>query len=405
MIEKANGILNEIQEKLISYRRYLHQNAETEFDTVNTSKYIYNTLCSLGVECRFLGANAVVGDIYGKKGGKTILLRADIDALPMVEETGLPYSCKNGNMHACGHDMHAAMLLGAAEVLHSMRNQLCGNIRLLFQPAEEILSGAKNAIDNGILDGIDYAMTLHVMTASEIPTGSVLISYDSPAAPSADFFEIKIIGKGCHGSSPSIGVDPISCACRIVTDSQHIRAYELGIHDKAVLTFGQIDGGNSANAIPDEVILKGSLRCFDEEVRTFYKKRFEEIIKGIAASFRCNCEIAYTSGCPSLVFDKVLLDKTVDNLSELLGKENVIRIKDTKSKTQGSEDFAYISQKVPSVSVAIPAGTVSDGYVYPLHSQKVTFDEAALEVGCNVFVYNAIKLLTSEEYKHGKDLE
>ena len=386
-----------IRNRIIEHRRFLHRNAETGFDTIKTSKYIYDTLCSLGVECRFLGDNAVVGNIYGNRGGKTILLRADIDALPIIEETGLPYSCKYGNMHACGHDMHTSMLLGAAEVLQSIKDEIRGNIRLLFQPAEEILSGASSAIENGVLNGVDYAMTLHVMTASDIPTGSILLSYDSPSAPSADFFEMKISGKGCHGSSPSIGIDPISCACRIVTDLQHIRAYELGIHDKAVLTFGQISGGNGANAIPDSVFLKGTLRCFDEQVREFYKKRFEEVSSGIAKAFRCKSSITYTSCCPCLINDKTILEKTSKNMTELLGEENVIKIKDTKSKIQGSEDFAYISQAVPSVSVAIAAGSIKDGYVLPLHNPKVTFDERALEIGCKVFSYNAIKLLTTEE--------
>ena len=386
-----------LQEKLIYHRRFLHQNAETGFDTQKTSKYIYDTLCSLGVECRFLGENAVVGDIKGKKGGKTVLLRADIDALPIKEETDLSYSSKNGNMHACGHDMHAAMLLGSAELLQSLKDNFCGNVRLLFQPAEEILSGAEMAIKNGVLDGADFAMTLHVMTASDVPTGCVLLSYDSPAAPSADFFEMKIFGKGCHGSSPSIGIDPITCACRIVTDLQHIRAYEVGIHDKAVLSFGQISGGNNANALPDEVILKGTLRCFDENVRKFYKKRFEEISSGIAKAFRCQSQITYTSCAPCLINDKAILDATAKNMRELLGKENVIKIKDTKSKIQGSEDFAYISQKIPSVSLAVAAGSKNDGYTLPLHNPKVTFDERALGIGCKVFTYNALKLLTTEE--------
>ena len=384
-------------DKVKLHRRFLHENAETGFNTVNTSKYIYDTLCSFGVECSYLGKNAIVGNIYGENKGKTILLRADIDALPIKEQTSVPYSCKSGNMHACGHDMHAAMLLGAAEILQSLKSELCGNIRLLFQPAEEILSGAEKAIENGILDGVDYAMTLHVMTASEIPTGSVLLSYDSPCAPSADFFEMKITGKGCHGSSPSIGIDPVTCACRIVTDLQHIKAYELGIHDKAVLTFGEIHGGNSANAIPDEVTMRGTLRCFDEDVRVFYKRRFEEISKHTAKAFRCRCKIKYTSGCPSLINNRELLTRTADNLTELLGKDNIVKIQDTKSKVQGSEDFAYISQAVPSVSVAIAAESIKDGFTLPLHNPKVTFDERALEVGCKVFAYNAIKLLTTEE--------
>lgn len=393
ILSKTNQILN----SLISHRRYLHENAETGFDTNNTAKYIYDTLCSIGVECSYICKNTVVGNIYGKKDGKTILLRADIDGLPISEETGDDFACKSGFMHACGHDMHAAMLLGAAQVLSQISEKINGNIRLLFQPAEEILSGAKHAIDNGVLFGVDMAMTVHVMTASELQTGTVILSYDSPAAPSADFFEMKVSGKGCHGSSPSIGIDPITCACRIVTTLEHIKAYEIGIHDKAVLTFGQIIGGTSANAIPNEVILKGTLRCFDEQTRIFYKKRLEEISLGIASALRCDCKITYTSGCPSLINNLDLLEKTTSNLQDLLGKDRVTKILDSRSKIQGSEDFAYISQAVPSVSVAIPAGNLSEGYTEPLHNPKVTFDEKALEIGCSVFAYNALKLLSSEE--------
>ena len=347
----------------------------------------------MDLECSFLGKNAIVGKIKGKNKGKTILLRADIDALPIMEDTGLSYSCKSGNMHACGHDMHTAMLLGAAEVLSSVRDGISGSIVLLFQPAEEILSGAKMCIQNGILEAVDMAMTVHVMTGSDLPTGNVLLSYDNPCAPSADFFEITVFGKGCHGSSPSIGVDPITCACRIVTCLEHIKAYEIGIHDKAVLTIGEIRGGNSANAIPDCVTMRGTLRCFDEKTREFYKERLIDVSKGIASSFRCSCEIKYTFSCPSLINNPELLEKTKENLTELLGKENVITIKDTKSNLQGSEDFAYISQKVPSVSVAIVAGSIKVGYTYPLHNPRVTFDEDALTVGCSVFSYNAIRLL------------
>lgn len=385
----------EISQKLIHHRRYLHQNAEVGFDTNKTSEYIYDTLCSFGVECSYVAKNTIVGNICGNGSGKTFLLRADIDALPINEETGLSFACKDGAMHACGHDMHSAMLLGAAEILSQIKDSINGNIRLLFQPAEEILSGAKQAAESGVLDGVDGAMTIHVIPASDIPAGSVLLSYDSPAAPSADFFEMKITGKGCHGSSPSMGIDPISCACRIVTCLEHIKTHEIGIHDKAALTFGQIVGGTSANAIPDEVILKGSLRCFDEETRAFCKQRLEEISIGISNAFRCGCEIKYTSGCPSLVNNQLLLSKTAENLQELLGEENVIKIKDTRSRAQGSEDFAYISQKAPSVSVAVAAGAIKDGYTYPLHSPKVTFDEKALNVGCKVFAYNAIKFFSA----------
>ena len=381
------------KDKLISHRRYLHENAEIGFNTETTNKYIFETLSSIGIECSFFTKNAVIGKIYGKKSGRTILLRSDIDALPIKEETSLPFSCKTGNMHACGHDMHTSMLLGAAEILYRSRDKIYGDIKLLFQPAEETLSGAKACLEKGALDGVDYAMTVHVMTSCDIPTGKVILSQDSPCAPSADFFTISITGKGCHGSSPCLGIDPISCASRIISSLPHIKTHEIGIHHKSVLTIGEIHGGNSANAIPDFVTMSGTLRCFDEKIRAFYKNRFEDISKCIASAFRCDAEIKYTSSCPTLINDKLLLDKTRLNLEELLGKENVIMIKDTKSDLQGSEDFAYISQKVPSVTVAIAAGKTEDGHKYPLHNPRVTFDEEALEVGSKVFAYNAMKIL------------
>lgn len=383
----------EIESKLISHRRYLHSNPEIGFDTAKTSNYIYETLCAKGIECSFISHNMVTGEIRGKHNSKTILLRADIDALPIKEKTTFDYTSKNGNMHACGHDMHTSMLLGALEIIEQEKDNLNGNVRFLFQPAEETLSGAKCAIENGVLNGVDMAMTVHVVVNCDTQTGSVLLSYDTPSAPSADFFTLDINGKGCHGSSPSIGIDPITCTCRIVTALEHIRAYEIGIHDKALLSFGKISGGSNANAIPDKVTLMGTLRCFDEEIRSFYKKRFEDITNGISSSFGCTSDIKYTSGCPTLINDENLLRKTCKNLEELLGQNNVIKITNTHSKIQGSEDFAYISQTVPSVTVAIAAGSIRDGYKYPLHNQSVTFDENSLVIGCSVFAYNVLKLL------------
>ena len=405
MIERLAHECAKISDSIVKHRRYIHENAETGFDTAKTSQYIYKTLCTLGVECHLFDGIFVTAEICGKSEGKTVLLRADIDALPIKEETKLDYACKSGSFHACGHDMHAAMLLGCAEVLTRMKDCFCGKIRLLFQPAEEILCGAKRAIDMGLCEGADLAMTLHVMTNTDFPTGTCLLSYDEPCAPSADFFSVEIKGLSCHGSSPSVGIDPITCACRIITDLSHIRSYEIGIHDKAVLTVGKINAGNSANAIPDKAVFSGTLRCFDEEVRVFYKKRLEEISYGLAGAFRCGCKIEYTSSAPSLINDRMLLDKTAENLTQLLGKDYVIKIKDTKSKVQGSEDFAYISHLIPSVSVALAAGSTADGFTYPLHNEKVTFDEKALITGCKVFACNAIKILTTKENDNGTNLE
>ena len=296
-------------------------------------------------------------------------------------------------MHGCGHDMHTSMLLCAAEVLYGKREKLCGNVRLLFQPAEEILSGAKMCIENGALDGVSSAMTVHVMTATDIPTGRAILSYDSPCAPSADFFKITVKGKGCHGSSPVLGIDPISASCRIVQAIDYIKTHEIGIHEKAVLTIGEIHGGNSANAIPDFVTMRGTLRCFDEKTRKFYKQRFEEITKGIAGTFRCDATIEYTSCCPALINNPELLARTKENLTELLCKENVITIKDTKSNLQGSEDFAYIATEVPSAYIYLSSGFADARGEYTAHNPKVRFNEDCLPMGAAVYAQCADRWL------------
>ncbi len=390
MIDKLKQECDNIRERLIIHRRFFHENAETGFDTQKSAKYIYDTLSSLGIECRFIGKNGVLGKLFSSNTKKTVLLRADIDALKIEEKTGLDFACKSGNMHACGHDMHTAMLLGCAELLAGMKESLSANVIFLFQPGEELLCGAKHMIDEGALNGADCAVTVHVLTDSEIPTGSVLLSYDTPSAPSADFYKVTVKGKGCHGSSPSIGIDPIYALCKIITTLDEIKTRELSIHEKFIMTQGYIHGGDNANVIPDTVSFGGSLRCFDEEARKYIKLRFEEITKGIAESLRCTADIEYTSSCPCLINNRQFLDITKNSLQKLLGQDKVIVIKDTKSKIQGSEDFSYISQALPSVSIAIAAGRTSDGYSYPLHNPKAIFDENALITGCMVFACNAL---------------
>lgn len=394
MRERLISALQGVKDELLAHRRYLHSNPEIGFNTENGAQYIMKTLEKYGVKCAPFSKNGVVACIEGRTdNGKTVLLRADIDALEMREETNLDFASKNGCMHACGHDMHTAMLLCSAKILNEMKDTFCGKVKFLFQPAEEIMQGAKDAIENGILCDTNCAMTIHVMTATELETGTLLLPSNNPCAPSADFFEISVYGKACHGSSPNTGVDPIGALCRIVLSLDEIKTREIGICDKAVLTVGCINAGNSANVIPEKATMCGTLRCFDEKVRQHIKQRMEEIVHHIASAFRCESELVYTSSCPCLVNDNELLGQTYENFKEFFGEQRVFCVSKESGGVSGSEDFAHISQLVPTVYVALCAGKKSDGYDVNLHNPRVMFDESALETGCLAFCVNALKIL------------
>ena len=366
-------------------RRHLHKNPGVGFDNENTMRYIYKKLSELEIKAEFVGKCGLLA-IIGE-GEKCFLLRADTDGLDTVEQTNLDYASKNGRMHSCGHDIHTAQLLGAVKILKTQCEKIGGCVKLMFQSAEEILCGAVDMIENGILENPipNGALMIHVMPATELETGTVIVASPGESAPCADFFEITVSGKGCHGSSPTLGKDPIYTACTIVTSLSEITSRELAFSQRAILTFGSVTAGNSANVIPDTAVLSGTLRCFTEELRQYIKKRIVEISEGVAKTFGTSVKVTFTSGCPSLVNDKNLCNIALESLERVLGKKYVINSAelDAKStKTSGSEDFSYISQKIPSVMLALASGNINDGHVYPLHHPKVTFDEEAMINGC-----------------------
>jgi len=278
--------MENLQTELVSIRRHLHQNAEVGFDLDITYAYIKACLESYGYTIQACGKNGIVTTVG--KGDKTFLLRADTDALPIREQSKLSYACKYGYMHACGHDMHTAMLLGAARLLKVHERELKGKVKLMFQPAEELLKGAKDMIEKGALkDPTPQAgMTLHVMTGIDLPTGTVTVA-SGISAPAADFFSIEIQGKGCHGSAPWMGVDALTVGARILLGLEELSAREIPVATPAVLTIGSIEANGADNAISDRVILKGTLRAFDERCRENLKNRIEEIAKGIGNAYRC----------------------------------------------------------------------------------------------------------------------
>ncbi len=391
VLREANDLESEIKEN----RRWLHSNAETGFYLNKTVAFVKEKLTDMDLEPVLCGKNGITATV-GSGNGKTFLLRADMDALPIQEESGVDYCCKNGNMHACGHDMHTAMLLGAAKILKKYQKKINGTIKLVFQPAEEILSGARDMIENGVLEAprVDCAMMLHVMAGVPFPRSTVIVSSGGVGAPAADYFTVTVQGKGGHGSAPQAGVDALSVAAYIIVALNEISARELGASQKAVLTIGTLKSGTAGNVIADTAVMEGTLRTFNEEVREKVKKRLCEIAEGTALSFRAKAQVSFGSCCPSLLNNGELSASVEAFTKELLGEKNVLNSDSMgENYSGGSEDFAYISREVPSLMLALAAGEPEEGYAYPLHHPKVKFDESVLSTGAAVLAYNAMKWL------------
>ena len=399
MVDFLNEAKN-MEKELLENRRFLHKNAETEFDLTKTVEFVKSRLAEYGCEFSDCGKSGVVCLLGENRNKKCFLLRADMDALPVCEKTELDFASQNGNMHACGHDMHTAILLGVAKLLKKHENELQGQVKLMFQPAEETLAGAKNMIENGVLVNpqVNGAVMLHVMAGMPMKAGAVIVSSEGVGAPAADYFTINVQGKGCHGSTPQQGIDALTASAHILLGLQEISARELGVSDEALVTVGSFNGGTAGNVIADTAVLQGTLRAYDDTVRDNIKKRITEISEAIGAAYRTKVCVTFGSGCPTLKNDGKLSTFAEEQLVELLGKENVLNtaeIGSRSSRSGGSEDFSYISQEVPSLMLALAAGEADKGYQYPQHHPKVMFDESVLPVGVGALSYIAVKYLQS----------
>lgn len=388
------------KEQLIAWRRQLHAHAETGFELPETIAYVEKELKTMGFVPKRCGRAGMIAELGNGNKDNIFLLRADMDALPVREQTGSSFAAENGNMHACGHDMHTAMLLGAAKLLKERENKLAGTVRLMFQPAEELLSGAKDMIENGVLESgtVTGAMMLHVMTGVEIPVGTAIVAVPGVSAPAADYFTIVVQGKGCHGSSPNLGIDPVNAAAHVVLALQEIQTRELSVVERAMLTVGSIQGGEAANVIPDCVVLKGTMRAYREDTREYLKERLVAVAEKTAEVFRASAEVTFPCGCPALKNDVALCGRVLEYAKDLLGERRALDAGELAKgagagraeKTGGSEDFAYVSEKVPSVMVALAAGTPQNGCGYPLHHPQVMFEEEAMPSGSALLAYTAL---------------
>lgn len=396
------------EEQLVKDRRYLHQHPGIGFDIADTVAYVKSELTAMGYEPQDCGKAGVVALAGGKKPGKVFLIRGDMDALPMQEEADVDFASQNGYMHACGHDMHTAMMLGAARLLKAHEAEIEGMVKLMFQPAEEIFEGASDMIQAGVLQNpaVDAAMMMHVTAGMPFPPGSAVIMAPGISASACDFFEIRIQGKGCHGSMPEQGVDPIVTAAHIVLALQEIQSREVSLHDSVALTIGAVQAGSASNIIPDTALLKGSLRTFDEEVRQKVKERMQAIVSAMGIVYRAEAELIFGSGCPTLNNDAEVAGSIAAYAKEVLGMRGAFTTQEltamagsggSKKTAGGSEDFAYVTQEIPALMVALAAGQPQMGYTYPTHHPKVKFDESALASGSALYAYAAMRWL--EEHK------
>lgn len=388
----------EIENEIIENRRFLHSHAETGFELIETVAFVKEKLQEIGCECTDCGKGGVVALIGKGESDSVFLLRADMDALPIKEKSDLGFSCDTGNMHACGHDMHTAMLLGAAKILKKHESEIKGTVKLMFQPAEETLSGARNMIENGVLKNPDVngSMMIHVLAGFPIKSSTVIIPNAGVGAPAADYFTINIQGKGCHGSTPHLGIDSLSVAAHILLGLQEISARELGVADEALLTIGSLHGGTAGNVIADTAVMQGSLRAFDDKIRDKIKKRLTEISESIGNAYHAKITVTFGSGCPTLINDEDLVKEVEKNTKELLGAELVVNSStfgDENTHRGGSEDFSYVSKEVPTIMLGMAAGEPEKGFQYHQHHPKVTFDEEVLKIGSAVMAYNAFKWL------------
>ena len=390
----AKSIINSaenIGDEIIADRRRLHSCPETGAKLPNTKEYVIKRLTDMGYKPREICESGIVAEISGKNSGKCVLLRADMDALKISEATALDFKSQNGNMHACGHDMHTAMLLGAAKILSDNKDRLNGTVKLVFQPDEEGFTVAKAMIKAGVLENPKPQIGFALHVNSGTPSGLVICGRGTFMA-GCTLFRIKINGVGCHGAMPETGVDPINIAAHIYLALQEITAREIGAKNPAVVTIGKFCGGDAPNIIPQEVIMEGTIRTFDRDITAQILSRIEQIAKCTAEAFRGKAEICELASAPPLVNDPELTNQMAEYAKELFGDKSVIL---PDSGGMGSEDFASYTYELPCAYLLLGAGTSQENELYgkPMHNEKVVFNEDILAKGAALHAYCAMKWL------------
>jgi len=393
------ALLDEIKKLSLRYvqdnvdaRRHLHTNPELSYQEYQTAKFVADKLKDLGLKpVEGIAGTGIVVLIEGRNPGKkSIALRADMDALPIQETNTVPYKSKNpGVMHACGHDVHTASLLGTAKILNEVRNQFEGSVKLIFQPGEEKNpGGASLMIKEGVLDSPKPAAIIgqHVMPL--VPVGKVGFREGMYMASSDEIY-LTVIGKGGHGAAPELAIDPVVIAAHIIIALQQIISRNASPKQPTVLTFGKISAEGATNIIPGEVSMAGTFRALDEQWREEGLKKIKKMAEGIAESMGGRCEVVISKGYPYLKNDTVLTRRLRRAAEEYVGKENVVDI----DLTLGSEDFAYYSHQIPASFYRLGTRNETKGISSYVHTPTFDIDEDALRIGPGLMAWLAVKEL------------
>ncbi|MBD5118386.1 MAG: amidohydrolase [Clostridiales bacterium] len=363
----------ELRDETVAHRRYFHTNAEVGLEMPKAVDYVMGRLAEYGLKPEKCG-HGVTASIGS--GGKTLLLRADMDALPMGEESGEPFACPTGTeAHTCGHDFHAAMLLTAAKMLKENEAALGGTVRLMFQPAEETFEGAKDMIGHGILEGVDGALAFHV-SPGRMPVGLALYNSGGVMMSSVDGFRVTVHGKGAHGAYPHSSIDPINIAVHIYLALEALIAREADPGKNCVLTVGNFSAGSAPNIIPETAVLQGTIRTNDKACRELLVRRMKETAAGVAQVYGGSGSVEMLSEVPPLICDKELTDKMTGYLQEIPGLTLYPGI-----AASASEDFAVVAERVPSVFMYLSAGFQDERGDVPAHNPKVCFNEDVCAIG------------------------
>lgn len=383
----------ELADDTIANRRHIHQHAEVGLDLPMTKAYVMEKLKEYGLdpkECGH-GVTATLG-----KPGKCILLRADMDALPMAEESGEPFACASGQAaHTCGHDFHTAMLLTAARMLKESEQDLEGTVKFMFQPGEETFQGSRDMIENGILENprVDVALGYHV-SPGKMPIGLYMYNNKTNMMFSVDGFCIKITGRGGHGAYPHMTIDPLNIAVNIYQALEAIIAREADPAKACVMTIGKIEGGTAPNLIPETAVLEGTIRTNDAKARELLVRRMQEVSKAVATTFGGQAEVEMLYEVPNLVCDPALTDEILGYM-QAVGMPNAMPYPGVEASA--SEDFACIAEKVPSVFMYLSAGYLDDRGQYMAHNPKAQFNEAVCPIGSAYYAHCAAAWLKNNQ--------
>ncbi len=388
--QKFEGVAEEIREshgeRIVALRRDIHREPELGFDTEKTAEKILAALDGLPLEIQTgVAGNGIVATLQGEGEGPTVGLRADMDALPIHEQTGLPFASEiDGKMHACGHDGHTSMLVGAAHALSGMRDRLHGAVKFIFQPAEEGGGGGKVMVDEGVAEGIDSIFALHLWPGLPLGTASTKAG---PVMAAADAFEMEVKGSGGHGAMPHQTADAIVIAAQIVTALQTIVSREANPVEPAVLTVGEIGAGTAFNIIPETARIAGTARTMNQGLREMIPERIEELARGIARGMRGDIDLNYTFSYPVTRNDPEAASLALNVARELLGEDSVV---EAQHPSMAAEDFAFMLEKVPGAYVWLGVGDVSG-----LHTPEFAFDEDVLPRGAALLTALALESLSA----------